>query len=188
MSIKKTFLNGETLPASDLNTYLQNQGTEPIATQTFSGVSSVTFQNCFSATYRSYIIVLDGFNQTASGSGVYMRLGNTTGGTYTANSSGQYGYRGILVTGSLAVYNADTATSWIIGTTQSGNRIGSMIQLQSPFITPSQSTMQTKWQETYNGAGFNINASINNDASYNSFNIFVNSGTILGTVKVYGLV
>jgi hypothetical protein len=53
----KTFSDGNSLPASDINTYLTNSGLVYVTEANPSAVSSVSIDNCFSATYNAYRIV-----------------------------------------------------------------------------------------------------------------------------------
>jgi len=186
MSVKKTFVAGNTLTAADANTYLQNQGTEPIASQTVSGVSSVTFQNCFSSTYRSYQVVFENFTQTTNNSGTYMRIGNTTGGTFTADSTNYYA-RGIIGGTAVSAYANGPVAQALVHMGYSGTPNGGNMMLYNPFL----STVTTSHSQSLNNAtveSWNMHDLHNVNTSWNSIQFFPLSGTMSGTIKIYGLV
>lgn len=74
----KTFTSGETLTASDTNTYLANSGLVYITSATVgSGVSSVTVSNVFSSTYDNYHIIYSG-GTLSTGDSISLKIGNAT--------------------------------------------------------------------------------------------------------------
>lgn len=186
MSVKKTFVDGNTLTAADANTYLQNQGTEPIATQTFSGVGTVTFLNCFSATYTSYMVVFENFTQSASGSGVYMLFGNNSGGSFVPNST-NYSYKGILNSGTVGVYNNAGTNQAIASTATSTSRGGQVMFIQNPFVS-AYTSWQSNWSEGFNNTSWFMAGIHGVASSFNSLSFPLISGNQSGTIKIYGMV
>ena len=79
----KTFTDSTTLPASDINTYLNNGGLVYITSQTIgSAVSSVTVSNCFSSTYDNYKIIVNGGAGSSSNAAVKFEFVGITSGYY----------------------------------------------------------------------------------------------------------
>jgi hypothetical protein len=75
----KTFTTGEVLTAADTNTYLNNGGLVYVGQTTAgSGVTTITLNNIFSATYNAYRIVIAGGSSTGALS-VSMQLINSGG-------------------------------------------------------------------------------------------------------------
>ena len=57
----KTFTTGEVLTAADTNTYLNNGGLVYVGQATAgSGVTTITLNNVFSATYNAYRVIIGG--------------------------------------------------------------------------------------------------------------------------------
>ncbi len=75
----KTFTTGEVLTAADTNTYLNNGGLVYVGQATAgSGVTTITLNNVFSATYNAYRVIIGG--GSASGAlSVSMQLLNSGG-------------------------------------------------------------------------------------------------------------
>jgi hypothetical protein len=86
----KTFSDGNSLPASDINTYLANSGLVYITSGALS--SAVNFVGCFSATYTNYRIVCTIDTHSGGAANIFaFPLVGTTPNTTAANyqSAGQ---------------------------------------------------------------------------------------------------
>ena len=63
----KTFSDGNSLPASDINTYLANSGLVYVTSATLgTGVSSAVISNCFNSTYDNYRVTFAGGTQSGN--------------------------------------------------------------------------------------------------------------------------
>ena len=144
-----------------------------------SASASFTIANCFSATYRNYLVVFDG-SLTAD---TLIRFG-TSG---TANSTSNYTYRGYYNISSLTALNVNQATSF--KTLDHGSvSIGGTIRIQSPFATKRTSY---EWDLIgVNGSTTALDANLagffDDTTSFTDLN-FSTSGTFTGNVYVYGL-
>jgi hypothetical protein len=100
----KTFTTGEVLTAADTNTYLANAGLDYITQTAFSAVTQVIIDNCFTATYANYRLVLDLSAMSANDVILYQwRTGGSSGSTYgSANYDNQIVYSEGGLVGSLA--------------------------------------------------------------------------------------
>jgi hypothetical protein len=86
----KTFTTGEVLTASDTNTYLANSGLVYVAGVTLTAQTGVNIDNCFTSTYRNYVIVAD-LTTSASETVVYqLRAGGVTNTGLNVQSVQQY--------------------------------------------------------------------------------------------------
>jgi len=95
----KTFTTGEVLTASDTNTYLANSGLVYVTSASLSGQTGVNIDNCFTSTFRNYLIVAD-FTTSASETVIYqMRSGGTTNTGSNTDSLQTY-----MIWGSTTVY------------------------------------------------------------------------------------
>jgi hypothetical protein len=153
-----------------------------IAGATPSSSSAVNINNCFTATYQNYLIVVNLINSVGTNFG--MRLRN--GGSDRTTSNYDYFGQSIQSTGtSGGWYNAGGAR-WDLndlGTT----RTTAVIQVFNPQETSITNiishSVNTAATDRYVTLGGNFNSSTSNDG----FSIFPDSGTFTGTVRVYGL-
>ena len=112
----------------------------------------------------------------------------------TDDSSSSYSYARNIVnragsTGAEAA--SDVSTGWVIGQADSGNQkhwMGTTIDMQMPFLTQTTTfnqvgTFLSTAAVFFGTAGGGIHFA---DTSYDGFNIISSSGTITGTVSVYG--
>ena len=177
MSIK-TFSDGNSLPASDINTYLTNSGLVYVTSVTVgTGVSSVTVSSCFSSTYDAYKIIAT--NVSASGSGtVAFALGGITTGWY-----GNLIYSNFL-SGAVASFGwNNTASVTHAGGTQSQILILD-IEIANPFLAKAKS-MHSSFIDNANAGSVIVQ---NNQAtSATAFTITPTTGTLTGgQITVYG--
>jgi hypothetical protein len=106
----KTFTSGEVLTSSDTNTYLNNGGlvyiTEVLVT---AGVSpTVSIDNCFSATYDNYRIVVDDWQPSSASQSLDCRL--RVSGTDASGADYAGSYTGIYLDGTSAAANYTAGT------------------------------------------------------------------------------
>ena len=162
-----------------------NAGLNLIATSSFSAVSSVSINNCFSATYDNYFISV-GCSAFSASTDVLMRL--RVGGTDATGASDYT--RQVLVSYSSTVAAATAASSsWQIGSTYSTTPIFShKMWMDSPFLAAkTNATHQTlyttgspTWQIVHDGL------SHNQTTSYDGITIYPASGTFTGIARIYG--
>ena len=148
---------------------------------TFTAQASVSLNNVFSATYSNYFV---SFNVTASSATVLrsrLRVSgaDNTGSNYANGSI----YVGVYNSQTLASVNNVTATYLTLGSTSSTVGIGGTITYIAPFVTQyTKATAQNVGQFLEN-----VGCVFNATTSFDGFSIFPDSGTITGTIRVYGL-
>jgi len=144
---------------------------------TFSGVSSGSISNCFSATYDNYLIIFADFvNSTGDCNfDFFLRTGSTNAtanylGTYYDNNAGTVS--GFTLTSKLGVGFHNT------------NKGGGHLWLQSPFLTRA-----TTYQQSMSGSNFpRIGGGVHTSAtSFESFGFTISAATSSGEITVYGL-
>jgi len=177
-----TFATGDVLNASDMNAV----GLWKITSTTFSASSYVAVESCFSADYNNYVITIAVRGSSASFALWRLRSGSTdaSGANYF-----RYGYTTVYSSGTISAYNAGSGTSFVpaaeYGSTSGGFGY-SRIDLFGPFQT--QTTGAFINVNNTDGAGsYNLNLAHTLSTSYNGFSVFPNSGTITGTITVYGV-
>ena len=187
MAVKSNFASGEVLTASDVNTYLTNGGLVYITSAAWSSGGSVSINNCFSSTYRSYRIVVTNAKHATTSSNLNLRM--RVGGVDKGTDSYYYGRNYISMGGASGGYtggsNAAEIQPGIVATTTNGG--SGVIDIHNPFATePTTCTYQAIWPlttgETSQGSGF-----LNNSTSYDGFSLIASSGNLTGlNILVFG--
>jgi hypothetical protein len=160
-----------------------SSGLTLITNQTLSAVSSVSINDCFSATYRSYKIVLNA-NFSSGGQAINLRF--RTGGTDNSNSS----YNSILFyslfngTGNSyqgGVVSGNTSTLGYSAT--ASTRTGLAFEVFEPFATEYTNFFMENNTNTLTerGGGFFANTT-----SFDGFTLTPGGGTMTGSLQVYG--
>ena len=152
---------------------------------TFSSVSSISINNCFTSSYDSYQFVLLCRNNSANDTGLNMQFrsaGSNIGGTsYSRNQIQSY----------LTVVSAsgtNGTSSWNLGAVSQINfsQVECTISNASIALPKTQSYRNAHGQsgttlDTYYGFGINSTAT-----AYDGFTITTSGGTITGTLKIFG--
>ena len=167
-------------------TAITGAGLDLITTQSFSAVSSVSVNNCFSATYTNYKVVLisDG---TATGSGVpsvSFRLRVDNADDTTTNYYNNFTYT-TSAGGPTRAFNSAVNAS-VLGWVFDLNS-GVSMDIYGPQVADftSWASVCSGWGSADNltaaGGGFH-----GRTVSYTGFTFFPASGTITGSLRVYG--
>ena len=94
----KTFTAGSVLTASDTNTYLANSGLVYVGGGSVTSGPSVSINNCFTATYDNYRILLYNFQPATAGQSLNLRM--RAGGVDASGADYNFALSGIYVDGS----------------------------------------------------------------------------------------
>jgi hypothetical protein len=160
-----------------------------ITAQSFTTASSVNVNSCFSSTYQNYLIQIIVSN-TSAASDAFLRL--RASGTDASGNDYKWAAlfnHSVTVTASGAGSNSASAFSdYFIGYDSSGKvamtaTMFRPFEATSTFIT-SQSVSSPLNSSSYNYARTGVHSLTN---SYDGFSLTVNSGTITGNLRVYGL-
>ena len=176
----KTFSDGVSLPASDINTYLTNSGLVYVTSVTAgSAVSSLTVSNCFSATYDNYRIVIGG-GVASTGTNMNFQLTSITGSVY--NTAGVFvSFGSATVTGS-----GGAAATTAIYAPGDANMHSACFDITSPFLAVKKGLLSNG---VSGSSMYTFSSYINSTTSSTGFTISPATGgsTITGgTVSVYG--
>lgn len=158
-------------------------GLELITSQSFTSVSSVTIDNCFSSNYIQYKIVIDASGTTVAGINLQFRA---SGATYT---SANYQYQTLkFENGAPVASRATGQTNWqnALGVVASSRGFICGLEIMNPFQTMFTSGFAL--QQYVDGLQQLENRSFGITVT-NSFDGFVgnlSSGTMTGTMYVYG--
>ena len=152
-------------------------------TTSFSAVASQSINDVFSATYKNYKIFAN-INHSTGNTGLALRL--RVGGSDNSTASS---YTTIQVRG--------TGSSAIVTTPAAAN-IASVGAISNTLINGIEGAFYSPFEATATGFQFNslntdgpqiyLNSGNHNQTvSYDGFTLSVASGTITGTVRIYGL-
>ncbi len=150
-----------------------------ISTTNSSAVAtSVTYTNCFSATYRNYLVLIDGTQSTSSGfMQLQMRASSTT------QTTNYYGSRYQVNTGNSGYSIGQTnAASWEI-CDGSNSRFTIAATIMDPQVGKVQ--MNTRYFTRNGDTGGIQQGFIDTTTQYDSM-VFLYSVTFTGTVSIYG--
>ena len=150
---------------------------------TFSGVSSVSLNGCFSSSYDNYFITLDDLiKDTGAGDlQIYLRL-RVSG---TDSSTGYYWGQHYSLWGSSTggQGNLNNGSYFVAAGANNTIKSSSLIWLQNPFTTKMTDfqTLQTRQDASSYAGGYNSATT-----SYTGFSIVTASNLLTGTIRVYG--
>jgi len=179
MATPPTFSVGSVLTANQMN----QVGLWKVTSTTFTAQSSVSVNNCFTSDYTNYRIIMT-LNGSSAGSFAHFRL--RAGGTdLTSGSYYRYGTSNSFG-GGIANYNAGGQTSHLVV----GQWGSSLVSTCLMDICDPQTSNRTSWYNNVNdtgaGASYILNGLVDVSTSYDGFTVYPNSGTMTGTITVYG--
>jgi hypothetical protein len=210
MAIRNDFAPGEVLAAADLNdtfgskldypsggadgNVLTKSGTAAawsapeagltlIASESFSAVSSVSLNGCFSATYNRYRVIISGVGSATTAAELRIRYRASS----TDNTAAEYDFAGQQNSNSGGAHVFGLlATSGLIGH-QANNSFAQSLDLVDPFLASQTShlSLSTAWGDT-TAVCMYMNGKHRPTTSYDGFTLFPASGTITGNLRVYG--
>lgn len=150
-------------------------------TISFSAASTVSLNDVFNSTYSNYRILLESTGSTTANIGMRLRVSNTD---TTTNYSRQYIY-GTAV--SLSSGRSTGDSNWITCNINTGFRSAITMDVYNPFLTVATncSTFSNSLYPTGNDIAIN-NFGQDSGTSFTGFTLTTNTGTMTGTVSVYG--
>ena len=181
---------GDAIDAS-MNTALgtKKAGMVLLNTTSFSGVSSQSVNNVFSATYNNYQIILEIDSTSASGINMFLRLRVSGTDTTTNYRSGLATFLATNYTGG-TTGTQNSTTSLVYGYRQgTTNNSFSIINLNAVNLakpTHMNGFYNTDPTATDGNAGI-VNGVQTDSTQFTSLTIFPASGTFSGKITIYGL-
>jgi len=181
----KTFTSGEVLTASDTNTYLNNGGLVYITAGTASAAATLSVNSCFTATYENYFVTWNGLT---SANDVVMNIRFRASGTDASTGYRYVQLQSYVGLGSPSISGSNTAT--VIQAGGSSNQQTSFeAWLYNPQLAKYTLARGTSTNiqsggtiDTYTFSGF-----LYNTTAYDGITVYPASGTLTGTLRVYGL-
>ena len=153
-------------------------------TVSFSAQSSVSLNDVFSSTYENYKVVI----ALSSSTGTYARVRLRVSGSDASGSNYDWGFAMTTNLGSAFQLAASSASAWNVTRPSSGNESMSTFEITNPFLT--KQTILSGTTSYNDGATVGIAGSIGGrhtlTTSYTGVSVVADSGTITGTVSIYG--
>ena len=160
-----------------------------INTASPSAASSVSINNCFSATYENYVIIYNYTASNNSGTQLRMRASGSDDSSSTYYWNGFYQWQtspsALTVEG-----GGGTTTEWWIAYQDTQGINTGMIYVYNPFSATNTlydaSTFSNRGSTQFVGRQ-NYGGRTDNTTSYDGFTIIMNTAGITGKVRVYGI-
>jgi hypothetical protein len=154
---------------------------------TFTGVNPITINGCFNSAYENYKIIVSCQQNSSNADWAFT---TTSSGTVAASTWGAAGVSAFAATsGALFATNAQNAASIQIAASGNSTYSRCNIDIFSPALSVP-TALTNLFMSGFSGAGTNtggfINGYHNTALAYDGFRITPTSGTITGTVRVYG--
>jgi hypothetical protein len=179
-SVGDTYTQTQIGSLLDAKSPVSTTGLVLLNSTTFTAQTTLSIDNVFTSTYANYKILI-----SLDGSGTYSRIQMRTGGTNTAGTV--YDSYAEYVTPAVTGFDRATATSSWYGPYANNNNTCEMV-LHNPNLT-KPTLFNLFFNENRVGTGFVAGVgggSLNNSTSYDGLTLFVATGTITGTIKIYG--
>jgi len=150
-------------------------------TVSFSGVSTVSLNDVFSTTYDNYRILINATGSTGANVVIRYRVSGSD------NSTANYNEQSVVANGtSITAARATGATSSSVMVIRNPDPASADVVLSNPFLT-SKTLYISNGNEPETGVFWRIfNGLFNATTSFTGFSLIPNSGTMTGTVSVYG--
>ena len=153
-----------------------------INTTSFSGVSSQSVNDVFSATYDNYRIVFDAAKSTSSNVRLRLRVAGAD------DTSSNYGIQWIYVSGTtLAQYQANT-NGFDITSSDTQNQVTSL-DIFAPFSNAKNTTLTGLTLTGIYGTNPQVSTNFlrfSGNTSFTGISLIANAGNITGKVSIYG--
>lgn len=152
-----------------------------INTTSFSAVASQSINNVFSATYQNYKVLI---NLTSVSATTTLRLRMRLSGT---DNSGATAYQrsGYKSTTSALTNSYEATSSLFLSDTTSSGQVKLHLDILSPATTDYASIFGASFDDDSNNS-YGINSIHRVATAYDGFTIYPATGTITGTIRVYG--
>ena len=177
----KTFTTGEVLTAADTNTYLANSGLVYVAGTTFATTANPFINGCFSSSFQNYRVVINIVGSAISNLRMRVRSGTST--VETAIVYDRWGFS--VLAGAVTNETSSGQTSMFLGGYYSDEVTTYSFDLFQPNQTTRTNMMPLAWSSA-TGATYLMPGRITTNTAYTGIEIFGDSGTLTGSIRVYG--
>jgi hypothetical protein len=178
----KTFTTGEVLTASDTNTYLNNGGLVYINATTYATSAAPQVLSCFSSTYANYKIIISHYGSAGTTFAFQM-----ISGTNTVDSGANYFGYGLAYNAGVSDIGGAATTSQRCGGHSSVSTIlcETVIDMANPNIA-ARTQANIHAFDANGPAVLLLGTQVATTTQYTGIQLVPASGTITGTIRVYG--
>ena len=159
-------------------------GLELVSAASFSGSSLVELNNVFSATYNSYKVVSEWWGSASTNAQFRFHTGTNTPDTNTL----YYRYGFYVSAGTFTNFNNSGENQMFWGNHNNTPGITSVTEItfNNPFRSDSRTVAQHQHWDAQSGLLAHFASQHVNYTSFTGFRVYPSSGTITGSVRVYG--
>jgi hypothetical protein len=150
----------------------------------FTSASAISFNGCFTSTYQNYSIIVNYDSASATGYQLFrLRANGTDNSTSNYYSSGLYNVSS-LATPSGEIFSGTGATIKYMEST--ANDSFTKIDISNPQLT--KKTVYSSINVRYSSVSVNYTnmGAFNGTTPFDGITFYPSSGTITGTIKIYG--
>jgi hypothetical protein len=173
------FSPGEVLTAAAMDSI----GLWLIGETTFATTANPFINGCFSSNFRNYRVLISATTSATTSVRLRWRFGTST--TETALQYDRFGTQlsGATMTSLVATGESSFA---VIATTSGATELAPIVMdVHAPNVAIKTVAQSNAWNSA-NGATWLTNCRMNNTTQYTGLEIFADSGTITGSIRVYG--
>jgi len=160
-------------------------GLDLVATLSFSGSSNPFINGCFSSNYDNYKLVVTWYGSASTNIQLRLRYGTNT--SQTGNQYYRYGFY-YTYAGTLTNFQASNTTEQFVG--NHGTTAGVFSNTEITMLNPYTANQRTVWNTYHFDAQSGLIAQFTSQyadtTQYTGFEFIPASGTVTGTVRVYG--
>ena len=174
-------LTADSTAATGLAWATSTSGMALITTGTLSATTSLSINNCFTSTYRNYVLVLNVTGAGAEGISFRLRASSTD-----ATSNYNYQYVEAKSTTVSAARSAGAATILLSAIRGTGNTYVNF-SVSKPQEATNTSLVSSSQDPDSGASMFLVSASNTNNTAYDGFTVYTTTNAMTGTISVYGL-
>jgi|LakMenEpi03Aug12_release.lakeMendotaPanAssembly.Ray.scaffolds.fasta_scaffold448476_2 hypothetical protein len=181
----KTFTDNTALPASDINTFLANAGLVYITAGTASAAATLSINSCFTATYENYFLTWNGLT---SANDVAVNIRFRASGTDASTGYRYVQLQSYVGLASPSISGSNTATVIQVGNL-SNQQTSFEVWIYNPQLAKYTLARGTSTNIQSGGTidAYTWNGFLYNTTAYDGITVYPASGTLTGTLRVYGL-
>jgi hypothetical protein len=185
MTVTSTFVAGQVLTAADANN-MSNSGLTYVASATFAGAGTKSINSCFDSTFTNYRIIVQ-IDSVSANSVVALRW--RSGGADNVTAQYYWSLQNMLWNATTSTNGGGADTSWTLLYTNT--TIPAMAVIEACGPQKAQPTFATVASSGDNSAHTSWVASagghfLNTTYQATGLTVFTSSGTMQGTITVYG--